>query len=115
MIGKFMRSRDPPVFDQRASPLPIWLPISLSLPEIPADVDGGRDARGGAGGCKIPKDGRGWGRGAGGRSRDGQRVKGGTAGAAKEATEAKDTTTSTERGGWGEQRTCREENIMTVK
>ena len=69
LIGNFVRGADPPVVDQCDSPLPVQLPTSLSLRAISAARAGGEGVRGGTGRRKIPRDGRGAGRGAGGRSR----------------------------------------------
>ena len=102
LLGKFPRSEDLPTVDQCAIPLPVRSPTSLPLQAILTARNGGRGARGGAGGHKIPRDGGGGSRGTGGRSRDERGANQGTEGAAREKKDATETTVSTESGRRGE-------------
>ena len=56
LLGHFLHGVDPPTVDPRASPLTVRLPTSLSLRAISAAEDRSGDVRGGAGGCKSPRD-----------------------------------------------------------
>ena len=99
LLGKFPRGVDLPVTDQRASPLPVRSPTSLSLRAI-SEVrarGGGGGARGGAGRRRIPRDGGGGGGGAGGRIRDSGGATRSKAGAAKRKTAATKTTAAQAR------------------
>ena len=82
LLGHFPRGADPPVVCQHISPLPVWSLIYLSLREIPVARVGGGGTCGGAGRRRIPRDSRGRGRGAEGRSRDFRVAKIGTTGRA---------------------------------
>ena len=59
LLGHFLRGADLPATDQRASPLPIQSPTSLSLRLILAAGAGGRGVQVGASSCKSPRDGGG--------------------------------------------------------
>ena len=83
LLEHFPRGADPPAINQRASPLPVRFPTSLSLWEISLDRDGSRGAQGGASGCRSPRDG---GSGAGGRNKDNREDMNSEAGAASRTT-----------------------------
>ena len=86
LLGHLLRGADPPATNQRASPLPVRSSTYSSLQAILADGAGGGGARGGAGGRKIPRDGRGGGRGVSRRSRDRGEVKRSKVGAVRRVT-----------------------------
>ena len=102
LVGHFPCGADPPVVDHHASPPPVKLPRSMSLWAILAAGDGGIGVRGGAGGCKSPRNGGGGSRGAGGRSRGGRGAKLGMVLAERRTTEATAMMASTECGRGGE-------------
>ena len=79
LLGHFLRGADLPTVDQSVSPPPV---LKLAAG---AGVGG---VRGGAGGCRSPRDGGGGCRGSGGRYRDGRGTMRVTEGAEQEKTEA---------------------------
>ena len=54
--GHLSRDMDPPATDKHASPPPVQLPTSLSLQVISSAKSGGRGVRGGASGCRNPRE-----------------------------------------------------------
>ena len=87
--------------DQSTPPLPIRLLTYLSLWAILAVGAGERGAWGGAGGRRIPRDGKGGGGGAGGRNRDGGGAMSGKTGAETRTAAATKTMAAQARGGRG--------------
>ena len=88
LLGQFLRVMDPSAVNQRAIPVPVWLPTYLSLLSILAAMAGGGGARGGAGEHKSLRDGGGGARGTGGGSIYRRVANQDTAGVAKGETEA---------------------------
>ena len=68
LLGLFPQGADPPTIDTRATTLLVRSPTYLSLQEILTAGAGGRSARGGASGCRGPRE--------EGRSGTGERSKG---------------------------------------
>ena len=71
LLGLFLRGKDLPVTNLRATTLPVRLPTSSSLGAILAAGAGGRGAQGGTSGRKGPRKGRGRSAGEGGRYKNG--------------------------------------------
>ena len=92
LIGHFPRGVDLPAVIQGASPPPVWSPTSSSLQAVLAAKARGGGMRASMGIHKIPRDGRGGGRGSGRETRDRGGAKSGKAGSVKGKTEVIETT-----------------------
>ena len=98
LVGHFLRSVDIPTSNQHAAPPPVLLPKYLSLQTILVAGAGRGGVRSGAGGHRIPRDGGGGGRGKGGISRYGRRIKHDMVGGERATTEATNMTVTAASG-----------------